>query len=225
MTAGRHLLALAPILGLALSLCACRTDAPVASPGAVSDARVAVLAPVSSPPPQLDDGLRRDVRALQSPDFVERSRAAERLVQTGVAALPALGAAGPQPVLVHGEARVSTTRPVIQSILQAAEPVRVEAELVSPYAVVRRGAAEELGRRGRWAPIPELIVRLDDPDPGVRAAAAASLRRLTNNFFGYSAQANRRARSAAAGRWRTWWTQEGRVEQPQRDLDTTAALR
>lgn len=165
------------------------------------------------------------VAALKSPDFVERSRASERLVQRGVAALPALGAAGPQPVLVHGEARVSTTRPVIQAILQGAAPERIEAELASPHAVVRRGAAEELGRRGRWRPIPALIARLDDPDPGVRGAAAASLRRLTNHFFGYSAQAGPRARRVAAARWRTWWTQEGRVEQPKRDTDTTAGLR
>jgi HEAT repeat protein len=76
---------------------------------------------------------------------------------------------------------------------------------------VRRAAAEELGRRETWAAIPGLIERLDDSDVDVRAASAVSLRRLTNNFLGYQADASLGSRRGAADRWRAWWAEEGRV--------------
>lgn len=214
---------LAPVIGLALGmltgLCACQSAAPAGdSAGGGGTARVA---PTRTTPAVVDPAHRAAVAALKSPDFVERARASERLVQAGAAALPALGEVGTQPVVVHGEARVSTTRPVIQAILQAAEPAEVTEHLSSAHAVVRRGAAEETGRRGHWKPIPELIVRLEDSSPEVRAAAAASLRRLTNNFFGYSANAG--GRDAAIGRWKTWWTQEGSLRGTS-DGDASAAI-
>lgn len=205
-----HLLRrLAPVLGLALGtvvgLSGCQSAAPAG--GSAAGGGAARVAPTRTTPTVVDPAHRAAVAALKSPDFVERARASERLVQAGAPALTALGEVGSQPVLVHGEARVSTTRPVIQAILQAAEPAEVTDHLSSPHAVVRQGAAEESGRRGHWKPIPQLIVRLEDASPEVRAAAAASLRRLTNNFFGYSASSG--GRDAAVSRWKTWWTQEG----------------
>lgn len=208
-----------PVLGMLLGLTACQS-APTAG-GSAAGGGVAHVAPTRATPMVIDPTHRAAVNSLKSPDFVERARASERLVQAGAVALPALGEVGSQPVLVHGEARVSTTRPVIQAILQAAEPADVSEHLRSAHAVVRQGAAEEVGRRGHWKPIPELIVRLEDANPDVRAAAAASLRRLTNNFFGYSASSQ--GRGAAVGRWKTWWTQEGSLR-GRSDTDAAAAI-
>ncbi len=152
------------------------------------------------------------VRALASSDFIERSRASEQLVASGVQALPALGAAGEQPVRVHSGAVVSSTRPVVQAILQSSKPDDVQRALRAPWSNVRWGAAEELGRRGSWKPIPELITRLRDKAPEVRGASAEALRRLTNNFFGFEANASSTRRRAATSRWQTWWTQTGRLK-------------
>ncbi len=157
-----------------------------------------------------------DVARLASPDFVERSRAAEALVRAGASALPALGAAGALKVAVDGGARVSTTEPVLRAILGDADDAAVASQLRAPWANVRRVASQELGMRGSWNPIPELIVRLEDGDAGVRAAAAESLRRLTNNFFGFQALADAASRKAAANRWESWWSSEGERTQTAR---------
>ncbi len=149
------------------------------------------------------------VARLASADFVERSRASEVLVRAGASALPALGAAGAQPVTVAGGSRVSTTEPVVRAILAEADMDVLASQLRAPWPNVRRAAAEELGLRGSWDPIPELIVRLEDGDAGVRAASAQSLRRLTNNFFGFKALADSASRKAATDRWATWWSSEG----------------
>ena len=152
-----------------------------------------------------------EVARLVSPDFVVRVQASETLVGIGPRALPALGAAGEQPVRVHGAVAVSTTEPVVEAILGDAGDDTLEAQVRAPWPNIRRAAAEELGRRGRWGAIPALIERLDDTDLGVRAASASSLRRLTNNFFGYQARGQLARRKAVQARWRSWWTQEGRT--------------
>jgi hypothetical protein len=162
-----------------------------------------------------------DVRLLASRDFVERSRAAERLVAGGAASLPALGRAGDfgaepfargtGPLASAPDAPAeSTTRPVIDAILARLSPAEVEEQLASPWPVLRRGAADELGRRGDWSPIPRLIDRLEDPVPQVRDAAHAALRRLTNEFVETGGRTL--ASGAVAERWRTWWRQEGRAK-------------
>ena len=160
---------------------------------------------------QAPDALHQDVVYLRSDDFVVRARAAERLVAAGEMALPALGEAGEGHVDVHGTARVSTTRPVLGSIMAGLPTARLERHLCAEWSVVRRVAAEELGRRDGWSCVPSLIDRMSDPDPMVRAASASSLRRLTNRFFGYDARAHLRAREGATRRWEEWWTVEGRV--------------
>jgi hypothetical protein len=153
------------------------------------------------------------VDALRSEDFETRSRAGERLIAMGEPALDAIAAAGEGTVTVHGWLRVSSTRPVVDAILEAAPADRLaRVHLASPAPVVREAAAVELGRRGGLGGVPFLIERLDDDDVGVRAAASASLRRVTNRFFGYEARAGVGDRRAAAERWRTWWTREGRLE-------------
>jgi hypothetical protein len=104
----------------------------------------------------------------------------------------------------------STTRPVVDAILAGLPAPEVEALLASPHPVLRRGAADELGRRGDWAPVPRLIDRLEDGEPQVREAAHAALRRLTREFpeTGHG----RGTTASLADRWRTWWRQEGRVK-------------
>jgi HEAT repeat protein len=166
------------------------------------------------PAPTAPDPL---VLELQNPDFVARARAAESLVERGEDALPALGAAGDAPVAVTGGARVSTTEPVVRAILEEATPERLEVHVESPWPVVRRAAAREMGERGRWSAIPRLIERLEDRDARVRAEAAASLRRITNEFIPYRADSSLLARTTGARRWREWWTAVGRLRAAEQD--------
>lgn len=159
----------------------------------------------------VDPTIAAEVRALESPDFTVRSRAAEALVARGEGALPALGAAGDRPVEAHGKVPVSTTRPVIAEILAKVPEERVaRTHLVAAEPAIRRGAADEIGRRGGWGPVPDLIDRLEDDDPGVRAAVVAALRRLTNRVYDVAATDAETDRTAAAVRWREWWNREGR---------------
>ena len=153
----------------------------------------------------------RDVDLLRSTDFVARSRASERLVAAGERALPALGAAGDGSMHVLGTQEISTTTPVLRVILADLAEDRLVSQLDSPWSVLRRETASELGRRGRWRAVPYLLPRMDDEDARVRAASAASLRRLTNRFFGFDAAASLHARRRATERWREWWSVEGRV--------------
>ena len=156
------------------------------------------------------------VRALASDDFVARSRAAEALVAQGERALPALGAAGDQPVAAHGRVAVSTTRPVVAAILSTVPEERlVRVHLPSDAALVRRGAAEELGRREAWGGVPDLIERLSDEDAGVRVASIGALRRITNRFYDADAAAPASTRVAAVERGREWWNREGRLAAPE----------
>lgn len=186
---------------LSLMMAGCASPRPGAAP--VPDV-VSVAAGVPDP-------LQRDVVLLSSTDFAVRSHAAERLVAAGEAALPALGAAGSGMVRVHDAEEVSTTRPVLRSILGDVTQERLYAHLGSTWPVVRCQAAEEIGRRGRWSAVPRLIERVHDEDVDVRAACASSLRRLTNRFFGFDAKARVSARRCAAGRWHEWWAVEGCV--------------
>lgn len=160
-------------------------------------------------PPVGDDPYMRDVRALADPDFAVRTRASRALVAAGSDALPALGRAGDLPVPVAGGLEVSATRHVVAAIVADAEDRRLDEHLGSPWPTVRRAAAVEVGRRDRWDGIPRLIERLDDPDREVRAASAVSLRRLTNQWFGFRASAAVGHRRSAADRWRHWWDVQG----------------
>ncbi len=149
------------------------------------------------------------VRRLASGDFEVRTRSARALVAAGSEALPSLGRAGDLWVPVAGGQRVSATQSVVRAILAEAPPAAVEQKLGSPWTNVRRAAAEEVGVRDQWSAIPQLIAHLDDEAPDVRAASAASLRRLTNQWFGYRSTASIGQRRSAANRWRQWWSLKG----------------
>jgi|GEM_PF-2513904 len=152
------------------------------------------------------------VLALASADFGERSRAADALLAQGEAALPALGAAGDAPVAAHGVVPVSTTRAVIAEILSTSDVARLRSvHLASAAPAVRRGAAEELGRRNAFDAVPDLLARAEDDDLAVRTAAVASLRRLTNRMYDLEATDPPSTRAASVGRWRAWWDREGRT--------------
>ena len=163
-----------------------------------------------------------DVRALASPDFATRAQAASRLLEAGEEALPALGRAGDLMVPVPGGVQVSATRSVVEAILADVDGQRLEEHLGSPWAGVRRAAAVQIGERDHWVAVPRLIERLDDDAPAVREASAGSLRRLTNQWFGFQATAAVGGRRAAAERWRAWWSREGRVARD--DPGPSAAL-
>lgn len=193
-----------------------RAAPPRTDTGAAAVLPAAVATTTHAPTRLRADSFDATVAKLRSDDFETRTRAARALVDAGQEALPALGRAGAAPVPVGAGIRVSSTRAVIETILARAPEPALESAVASEWAVVRCGAAAELGRRERWDAVPLLIVRLDDPDPDVRAAAGSALRRLTNNFFGFRAQARVDHRRRAAGRWRAWWSQEGRAEAQER---------
>jgi hypothetical protein len=206
---------LVALVGLLVSLVGC------ASP------RVAPVANTATPPapaspgtvePATRDEHSATVALLASPSFGVRAKAARALLVAGDDALPALGRAGDMPVRVDGGMRVSATTPVVRSLLGSAEDAQLLEHLGSPWQNVRREAAGELGRRDRWAAVPRLIDHLEDGDAEVRAASASALRRVTNNFFGYRAQASLGQRRIAADRWRTWWSQEGRARAREHEL-------
>jgi hypothetical protein len=186
-----------------LAVAGCRSR-PAETSAAASGASV-------PPATRVDDAAARDVDALGHPDFVTRSRASERLVARGPGSFDALGAAGERTAAAPGGARVAVTEPVLEAILAKEPDARLPAHLDSPWPGVRRAAAEELGRRGGWSVIPRLIDRLEDPSAEVRGAAASSLRRLTNEYFGFRSDAGPSERAALAHRWRAWWSLEGRV--------------
>lgn len=156
-----------------------------------------------------------DVALLASQDFALRSAAAERLVSAGRAALPALGEAGDMPLRGPGGDTSSSTQPVVAAILVRLEDGELVALLESNHASLRRGAATEIGQRSAWAPIPRLIERLDDRDAGVREAAHAALRRLTNEFLEPQAGRGQGVRASLTERWRQWWQQVGRARSTQ----------
>jgi hypothetical protein len=192
---------------LATGIAACASGGRIAPASAEAARTARAPAPVGG----AEDGVAGDLARLGDPSFVERSRAAERLVARGEAVVPALGAAGDRPVRVAGGAEVATTRPVLRAILARADDERLVVHLASEHATVRREAAEAIGERGRWGAIPHLIDRLEDPDEAVRGASHAALRRLTNRSHGYLANAAAPQRAAATGRWRAWWNVEGRA--------------
>lgn len=188
-------LALAAILATGCANTSLREDAITAQPS---------LATVRLPAAGSDPHMQH-VRALADGDFEVRTRAARALVEAGPAALPALGRAGDLAVPVPGGLRVSATDSVVRAIVAQADGPGLDEHLGSPWPNVRRAAAAEVGERDRWDSIPRLIARLDDRDREVRATAAASLRRLTNQWFGYRASASVGSRRNAADRWRRWW--------------------
>jgi hypothetical protein len=200
---------------LAASLSACRTSR-------VPTADVAVTPRVER---EHADRADADVRRLASADFGTRARATRRLVAGGEASLPALGRAGDLPVSVAGGMRVSATRAVVETILADLPRDAVDRALAAPWPNVRRAAAAEHGRRDKWSAIPQLMASLDDDDPEVRRAAAAALRRMTNHFFGFRAEARAGHRRAATDRWRTWWSREGRARAEERERGPSADLR
>lgn len=196
-------------------------------PGCASSVRRAMPVSAAAAPARpvvaaADTSYDAVVRRLAATDFETRARANRTLVAAGDDALPALGRAGDLPVSVPGGMRVSATRPVVAAIMADVPRASVDRALRAQWPSVRRAAAVELGRRDRWSAIPDLIAGLDDSDGDVRAAAAAALRRLTNNFFGFRAEARAPVRSAAADRWRTWWSQEGRARAAEHDRRPSA---
>jgi HEAT repeat protein len=101
---------------------------------------------------------------------------------------------------------------VIRAIVRAEPTAEVAGHLGAPWPALRSAAAEELGHRDDWTRVPLLLRGLEDPDPGVRAAGAAALRRLTNEFHGFEARAPLAARRVAASRWRDWWNRVGALK-------------
>lgn len=158
-----------------------------------------------------------DVALLRDPDFAQRAAATDRLVAAGTAALPALGARGDQPAPGLDGRPESTTGPVIAAILARPTDDEVARLLDAPHAVLRREAAHELGRRGAWTPIPQLIERLEDPAPAVQEAAHEALRRITGEVLATGSGRPGALSASLAERWRTWWREAGRARAQRHD--------
>lgn len=62
---------------------------------------------------------------------------------------------------------------------------------------------------GQTEHIPDLIGQLESIDPAARLLAAAKLRELTGESFGYSDAAPEWERQAAIDRWRAWADEQG----------------
>jgi hypothetical protein len=87
--------------------------------------------------------------------------------------------------------------------------VRVDRDLVAPGATERAQAVAVVGRQHDLSRVPDLIEMLDDPDPGVRLLAGATLRDLTGRDSGYEAWAPPEQRRAQVLDWRRWWSARG----------------
>ena len=86
--------------------------------------------------------------------------------------------------------------PAVRPSLQSDQTRRVIPALVTEGGGSDAAADPTLRR--------ELVRRLDDPDPAVRAVAAERLYRLTGRRFGYRYYRDAAGRRAAVDRWAAW---------------------
>jgi hypothetical protein len=96
-----------------------------------------------------------------------------------------------------GETKTAVTGMLLRAANYAspADARKLAAELMaSKSAEARRAAAPLLEHLDANAAVPLLLAALDDPDPGVRNAALATLRIFSHHDHGESAEA-----------WRAWW--------------------
>ena len=105
------------------------------------------------------------------------------------------------------EARWFEGRPPSRTVPAERLPTWMEA----PSPEVRRAAIAESARRRERRSVPELLVRLDDPAPCVRAAAVAALRQTTGQWFGFDPDGAPASRQSATARWQRWWNVQARV--------------
>lgn len=203
------------------ALCGCARGvsgaAPVGATRAVLASHSGVQAPLPRPAAKPGHGevaVQRALADLTNPEFRVRTQAMRTLVAGGEASLDGLGRSSQ--TRLPGPAGLSTpvAAPVIEAILRVVPEERLAVHLRSPHAAVRAAAAQEIGARGRWGAIADLIDSLEDPDAGVRTAAVASLRRLTRRFEGFHPHASVGSRQVATQRWRQWWRQVGRLAPP-----------
>jgi hypothetical protein len=74
---------------------------------------------------------------------------------------------------------------------------------------MRRAAARACAMKADPGPIPDLINRLDDPEPAVARAAHAALKELADGKdFGPAADAGQAERQAAITAWKAWWSKQ-----------------
>lgn len=165
-------------------------------------AQVAVPDWMERPSPELEREIGRRVVALFSENFADSSAAARRLIETGLPAVPYLGSAAAG----RRDARArKVVCVVLDPILRSVAPEDLGRLLRSPYRAVRIVAAQVCGELGWEEHGPALVDLLEDPDPEVRRAAVAALRRLTNRFYGYRVDGRPEERARAVERWRKHW--------------------
>ncbi len=87
-------------------------------------------------------------------------------------------------------------------------------KMQNPAPVARARAIGRDDRRPNVQVVPELIGRLDDPDPVIRLAAHEELRRRTGRDFGFIPWASPEDRAAAIKRWRDWLAGPPRPAEP-----------
>jgi HEAT repeat protein len=152
------------------------------------------------PSPLREADIASSIEDLASDDFGHRTRGSRALLAYGEEAIPYLGyrfslaQAEPDP---HCPACI-----VMNTILAKLPASRIGVQLESPYALARIAAAEAAGEKQLQELAPELVTLLDDEDPAVRRAAVTALRRITQTFLGYRAEASPAKRAKAIEAWK-----------------------
>ena len=131
------------------------------------------------------------------PALVENLRDAKGSMNT-----EALAAAIP---MLSGETQ-SKAREALAQRLARMTADTLRDKLQAEDVEVRRAAALASAMKDDKSVIPDLIGLLEDPEPRVERAAYASLKALTDEDFGPTANADVERRARSIARWREWWT-------------------
>ncbi len=126
--------------------------------------------------------------------------------EKGVKYTEALAAAIPQ---MEGEARRKARDALAERLTRMKEET-LASYLQDEDAEIRRAAALACGMKDSKILIPNLISLIRDPESLVVVAAHASLKELTGQDFGPTADASRQDRDQAALKWLRWWTKQSR---------------
>lgn len=135
----------------------------------------------------------------------------ELAIQRLIADLPVVTAVVVEEGLTHENPKV---RENCAFVLTHAGTREVEEALVrlldDPVETVRLGAAAGLAvGYANKVGVPLLLRALYHDDVHIRQQAANNLHVFTQQYFGYNPRAPRVERDFSAGKWETWWRQEG----------------
>jgi hypothetical protein len=105
-----------------------------------------------------------------------------------------------------GEIRNRAARPALECLAR------------TPVRTLKYGAMQAIRAIKSPASVPELVRRLDDPDPNIQFLAYMSLCEIVHRKGdpGEGASGFARDRDAIVAAWKQWWGETGRIEYPER---------